>query len=285
MLTKASAERILKETLALGRGDGMEVILDGDRTWFLQFSGNQMRQNLFQKDYILTIRIVVGKREGVVTTNRFSGEDLKRAVEAAYQTALQQKEDPEMPDLPELTPIPEQNPYDNPTIESSPHERAEMVKGITSRCLKSSLLACGALSSGDKIAAVMNSKGAFCYHNATHADMTLTVLTPGGGSGWSEAHSWKLSDLSADQLAETAIEKARRSENPVAPDLGQYTVVLEERAVANLLSFLSSLGCGALSVQEEKSFMTGKLGEKLTGEKITILDDWRMPETLGMPFD
>src|SRR2546428_831447 len=56
---------------------------------------------------------------------------------------------------------------------------------------------------------------------------------------------------------------------PVEP--GVYEVVLEEYAVAEMLEFMSFMGFGALAVQEERSFM--RLGERITGEHVTIWDD------------
>jgi predicted Zn-dependent protease len=55
--------------------------------------------------------------------------------------------------------------------------------------------------------------------------------------------------------------------------------------VAELLAFLPYLGFSALAYQEGRSFMTGHLGERITGERITIVDDAWHPRTLGVPFD
>jgi predicted Zn-dependent protease len=49
--------------------------------------------------------------------------------------------------------------------------------------------------------------------------------------------------------------------------------------------FLNSLGFGALSYQEGRSFMAGKIGAKLMGDNITIIDDFSTREVLGLPFD
>ncbi|MCK5584833.1 TldD/PmbA family protein, partial [Candidatus Bipolaricaulota bacterium] len=64
-----------------------------------------------------------------------------------------------------------------------------------------------------------------------------------------------------------------------------YTVILEEDAVATMMFFLGILGMGALSMQESRSFMSGRIGEKVTGDNITIWDDGFDPRGVVLPFD
>ena len=52
-----------------------------------------------------------------------------------------------------------------------------------------------------------------------------------------------------------------------------------------MLFFLGYMGMGALSVQEGRSFMCGKIGERVTGDKVTIWDDGLDPRGLPLPFD
>ena len=62
-------------------------------------------------------------------------------------------------------------------------------------------------------------------------------------------------------------------------------MILEEDAVASMLSTLGRLGCGALAIQEKRSFMNGRLGTQITGDNITIWDDGHDPRGLVLPFD
>ena len=58
-----------------------------------------------------------------------------------------------------------------------------------------------------------------------------------------------------------------------------------DRINAELVSFLPWLGMSALAYQEGRSFMNGRMGERITGEQITIADDAFDSRTLGTPFD
>ena len=62
--------------------------------------------------------------------------------------------------------------------------------------------------------------------------------------------------------------KALKSKDPTEIEPGEYTVVLEEYAMGELLDYLAFMGFSALAVQEERSFL--KTGEKITGDNITF---------------
>ena len=68
-------------------------------------------------------------------------------------------------------------------------------------------------------------------------------------------------------MGREAVDKALRSRDPGAIEPGDYDVVLEEYAVAEMLDYLAFIGFGALALQEGRSFM--RLGEQITGANIT----------------
>jgi predicted Zn-dependent protease len=69
----------------------------------------------------------------------------------------------------------------------------------------------------------------------------------------------------------------------VAVDPGDWTVVLEEYAVVDLLSMLAYMGFSALAVQEERSF--AEPGKVIGSDLVTIVDDATDPGALPMAFD
>jgi PmbA protein len=66
-------------------------------------------------------------------------------------------------------------------------------------------------------------------------------------------------------------------------DPGDWTVVLEEPAVVDILSLLAYMGFSALAVQEERSF--AEPGKVIGSELVTIVDDAAEPGALPMAFD
>src|SRR5207245_11482284 len=79
------------------------------------------------------------------------------------------------------------------------------------------------------------------------------------------------------------IDKAQRNQNAQPVEPGVYEVVLEEYAVAEMLEFMSFMGFSALAAQEERSFM--RLGEKITGDQVSIWDDGLDRTGLPASFD
>ena len=146
------------------------------------------------------------------------------------------------------------------------------------------LNAAGALTTASTALAVADSHGLFAYHPATYANFTCTVRAP-DSSGWVDRHRRDWRELDAAALGEVAIRKAELSRDPgeVAP--GRYTVVLEPSAVAELVAFLAWLGLGAQSEQEGRSFLSGRMGQSITGAGVTLVDDAFDPRSFGRPFD
>jgi predicted Zn-dependent protease len=60
---------------------------------------------------------------------------------------------------------------------------------------------------------------------------------------------------------------------------------LEPAAVADLLQEMAWISFGALLVQEGRSFLAGRLGERVMGENVTLRDDPYHPLHRSAPFD
>jgi predicted Zn-dependent protease len=61
--------------------------------------------------------------------------------------------------------------------------------------------------------------------------------------------------------------------------------VLEPYAFADLLDYFSHDSLGALGLLEERSYLSGRLGQQIADEKITIADDPLDPQGLPKAFD
>jgi predicted Zn-dependent protease len=92
-------------------------------------------------------------------------------------------------------------------------------------------------------------------------------------------------EINTEAISSEAVEKALRSRHPRELPPGRYPVILEEYAVADMMSTLAYLGFGALSVQEGRSFMTDRFGEQIMNPTISIWDDGLDSTGLPMPFD
>ncbi|MGB9594209.1 MAG: TldD/PmbA family protein, partial [Anaerolineae bacterium] len=104
-------------------------------------------------------------------------------------------------------------------------------------------------------------------------------------SGYSEGAAVDVRHLDVEALAAEAVGKALRSRNPRPLPAGEYPVVLEAYATADIVSIMGYLAFSALAVQEGRSFMAGKFGQPILSPSVSIWDDGLDPAGLPLPFD
>jgi predicted Zn-dependent protease len=159
-----------------------------------------------------------------------------------------------------------------------------MAATICAAARAAGLNASGSVNATTSEVAVSNSLGIWSYTPLT-AGRVVALAHGEGGSGHAEAHDLEIAAIDAEALAGAAVHKALAGRGAEAIEPGQYTVVLEPAAVADLVQFISLLGFGARAVREGTSFLTGKLGQAVLGPSITLRDDGHDPAGLPRPFD
>src|SRR5207248_5647530 len=103
-------------------------------------------------------------------------------------------------------------------------------------------------------------------------------------SGWAKASACDTESLDPLALAASAARKTTASKRPEELPPGRYTVILEPAAVLDLVGQMFG-DFSATAVEDGRSFLTGRTGEKLFGENIGITDDVYHPGQSGAPFD
>ncbi|MEB3845192.1 MAG: TldD/PmbA family protein [Desulfurococcales archaeon] len=106
------------------------------------------------------------------------------------------------------------------------------------------------------------------------------------GDSWSRVSGWEyVSSLDVDSLsAETArlsVEASRAS----VPRSGRYTVVLEPEVVGLLMHEALGHASEGDLVVAGASILRGRLGERLAGEHVTVVDDGLHPDGYYVPYD
>jgi PmbA protein len=284
MLGEGQLKNLADRVLAMSRADQTEVLVFSTNSALTRFANSYIHQNVEQTDVDIRIRAVLGKRIGVASTNETSDEALRGVVEQALVLARHQKDNPDFGSLPGPASLRDIDAYIERTARCGPEERAGVVAHICGAASQSGLTAAGAFRTSVGELAVANSLGVFAYHCDTGADIT-TVLMGETSSGHAERLSLDVGDIDAKAIADEAVDKALRSANPVELEPGEYEVILEEYAVADLLDFLAYLSFGAQAYQEKRSFMSGRLGEQVMGENINLWDDGLASDTIPNPFD
>ncbi len=278
--------RLLEETLSsCGDGDAEGLISAGTES-VTRFAMNRIHQNVADGDAVVSFRVARGKRVGGARTNGLDEARLKECLRRASGIASVQTEDPRFPGLafsPEAT---DRGPadFDEATASLSPEDRAKAVLPAIERAREAGFEASGALTVSAGELAVANSLGTFQYHASTEAQLHVVVRKGVVEGAWTEtAGAW--ADIDPEWTAARAVEKCRSALDPVAVEPDEWTVVLEPDAVAGLVRMLAYMGLGALSFLEGRSFMGGRLGERVCSDAITLADDPFAPGGSVRPFD
>lgn len=285
MITESQAIEILRRALSLSEADQTEMVLIAEERNLTRFAESVIHQNMARVDHTMMCRAVLGKSAGVSVTNDLSEVATKRLVEDARKVAEQMPEDPDFPGLVKSPRARRYPGYVKKTAELQARDRAEVVERLVKIAEKENLASSGAFDLTTTVTAVCNSLGTEQYFDETTAHLTLTVSDKDGRSGWSQGFSRDVEQIEVEDIAKTAVRKVMDSEAPETLPAGRYTVVLEEAAVASLLLFLAFLGFGGKNLVQGRSFMSRKIGEIITGENITIVEDPFNPAIRHIPFD
>ena len=291
LMTRAQAQEIIAKVRKASKADEVAVTLGSRHTTNVRFAANQLSTSggVWNTDLVVTSSF--GKRHGTASTNDLSDASIARVVGQSESLAKLSPEDPDwMPALGPQSYVPV-DAYVGATATLTPADRARAAMTALEPARKAGdLKAAGFLLVNATARAIGNSRGLFGYHRSTTANYTLTVRTADGtGSGWAgaEHNDWRSIDFA--KVSATAIEKARRSRNPVAIEPGRYTTILEPQAVADLVVFVTG-ALAARPADEGRSVFAkagggNRIGERIVDPRVTLMSDPQDPQLLAVPFD
>jgi predicted Zn-dependent protease len=259
-------------------------VVSADDARLTRFANSEIHQNVGESNAQVNLRVVIGKRVGVASTNRVDQDALRRLAETAGAIARNSEELEDWGGLPDPTPIVEiRAGYAEATSGATPELRADGVRAVIAAADAAGVVAYGSFSTAAETLAVASSKGISAVQQRTSSQLLTVAMAPDGGSGYAEEAAVDATTIDAVAIGRESARKARSSANPVSVDPGDWPVVLEEYAVVDILSMLGYVGFSALAVQEERSF--AEPGRRVGSDLVTIVDDASDPLTLPMAFD
>jgi predicted Zn-dependent protease len=283
MIQRESRLSLLKKVVQESSADQTEAILLTEDSSLTRFASSAIHQHVAERNQTIILRVILGKKIAVVTTNIDQPSALKKSLQKAISLAKVQQPNDEFISLPGPKPIPEVGAFSKNITHLNPNQKVKMIKSLLRRAKERGCKASGAFSNGEVELAVVNSLGVEAYQRFSDLFFHL-IVENGKNSGYASFVARDPDQLDIDSLAQEAIRKTSEDE-PIQIEPGEYEVVLEPYAVNELLSFLGYLGFHALAVQEGRSFFSNRFGEKMVDEKVTIYDDGLDPDGLQVPFD
>ncbi|MDP3947518.1 MAG: metallopeptidase TldD-related protein [bacterium] len=259
----------------------------------------------------LTVSLIGADQKAVsVSLVEANDREIEKAIEAAAEMLPLVPSNPYLPDLVGPEGVGNNafaDAYDRETAAGAIEIKADFFSRAHRVAALAGFTASARFFTGEGEIAVANTKGLFRYHPFTLASCRLVVAGPhtkpfGVGAGARQdgrsisAHSShshaSVRKIDGARLIDEGVANARLQArlpfaNPFAggaKDL-RYDAILSPVAMAEWLDWFSMCGLHGLAIVEGSSFMTGKVGERVTGERFTLADDWTRPGGIPWPFD
>jgi len=283
MPTSGNLLKSLKKLVEHSPADQTEALLMTEDSSLTRFTAASVHQHVAERNQTLILRVVLGKRVAVVTTNLLQPSSLRTTLEKAVSLARALPPNPDFVSLPLPRPILKARTFHENIRRLTPGKKVKTIREAMGLAKGKGASVSGAFSHGIVEVAVLNSLGVETHQK--YSDLFLHLIAQNDrGSGYASFVSRDPDRLQIESLTQAALSKISGG-NAVEVPPGEYEVILEPDAVHEILGFMASLGFHALAVQEGRSFLGGHFGEKLLDGKVTIYDDGPDPQGLQVPFD
>jgi PmbA protein len=297
MQSPEHAQRIAEDLVARGIAAGAtaaDAMYAGDRSSSVEVRLGELEDVSRSESEQVGLRLFAGQRSATVASSDFSAEALATLVERCLAMAREAPEDSYAglapAELLEQGPLPSLDNYDDaepdpPMLRDralAAEQAALGVAGVTNSN------GAGASASAAVVALATSGGFAGAYRSTGHGCSASVVAGEGGGmqrdSEWHSARH--LGDLEAPvEIGRRAGERAVARLNPSRPAPGKYPVLFDPRVAPTLLGHFAGAISGS-AVARKTSFLKDKLGQRVFGEGVTIIDDPLRPRGLrSRPFD
>ena len=286
------AERLVRAALARGADAADAVALRG-MSLAIEVRDGAVEESERAESDDLGLRVLVGKRQAVVSTNDMASDGSAALAERAVAMARAAPEDKfagladaallahDFPNLDLIDP-------ELPTItELEAMARAAEVAGLAVKGVAKSGGASASAGIGGMV--LVTSHGFRGAYLGSRHGLSMTAIA-GSGTGMERDYDYSsvlhAADLeSPEKIGRTAGERALERLNPRKVSTRKVPVVFDRRVSGSLVSHLASAANGA-SVARKTSFLRDKMGEKLFADGIRIIDDpLRKRGLRSHPFD
>jgi predicted Zn-dependent protease len=272
--------KLVKQT----RADEVSATAQARTRRVFRFAYEAVHQDLHQESLTVMVKVTLGRRIGVATTETLEPAALRRCAEAARTIAEHAREQALIAPAPWKHRLRVREDYLKATAQYTAADMAGHILRLMQYCQGLGVALAGSAMTGEDELAVVNSQQVTCYCASTVAGTKLVTMH-GAASGYASAVSRDATYLDWDGALRRALEQALQPGEPAALPVGTYEVILEPEAVADLLLWLSYTAFGAKNLQEGSSCLAGRLGQRIFSPDITLADDGQDPGVLRMPFD
>jgi predicted Zn-dependent protease len=284
MFSRTDYYNIINYILKRTRDYDAEVLISGSVEGLTRFANSEIHQNVYENINTINIKLLKDNKKSELVTTDYS----EKGLDAAIKEAIQNLEYAPSGDYPRMV--------KHPILTEMCSQNSELVKACTPEnralqlkesfaLLPSNYQAYGIYSLTSMRLAYGNNNGVKRFLKNYYAKVNVLVSDGNDGTSYYSTLTQNSKGFSLVDIFKHVINRASINNDRKIIEPGEYTVILEPAAVASILMYLSFAGFNAKSVQDNYSFLSGKVGEKVFDERITIVDDWHNKNTMPLPFD
>jgi len=281
-MNEKEAREICEKAIAFSEAEHVQVNLYGSREASTRYANNEITQNVARAQTTLRVLCAYGNKVGRCSTNRLDTDSIREAVKRAEEMARVAEPDTEFLPPPEPAVYRPIQAYADSTAHATPEDRARVVRRVIAEAKSRALKTAGSFATNSSVVAVANNRGLFGFHTATQASLICTMMAE-DSSGWAEQTHEDVNAISPEAVAKRAADKAEAARHPQEVPPGDYTVVLEPAAVAELLAYMA-WSMDAKAADEGRSAFTGKEGTAVGNSLVTLQSLPAHPECPAEPF-
>ncbi|MET0669231.1 MAG: TldD/PmbA family protein [Xanthobacteraceae bacterium] len=286
------AERLVKAARTAGADAADAVAMRGVSS-SIEVRDGAVEESERSESNDMGLRVLVGKRQAVVSTNDISGDGIAALAERAVAMARVAPDDPfagladatllarKFPDLDLLDPtLPDVAGLE--TMARRAEQAGLAVKGVTKSGGASASAGIGGM-------VLMTSHGFSGAYLGSRHGVSMTAIA-GEGTGMERDYDYSSalhsSDLDApEKIGRNAGQRAVERLNPRKPPTCKVPVVFDRRISSSLVGHLSGAINGS-AIARKTSFLRDKLGERLFAPGVNVIDDpLRRRGLRSQPFD
>jgi PmbA protein len=234
-----------------------------------------------------SVRTVIGKSVGFAYASSLNEEDIQGAIHEATNLAKFMTPDPGFHSLPTAESYLEAAKTIDQRIYSVDAEEAiDMAAQVCNAARIDprvySINVSVELSSLD--VAIVNSLGISADEKHTFAGASANIVSKNGGemaTGFEFQEAREIKQIDFSWIGKEAAEQSIRSLGAKKISSGRLPIVFSPRVTAGIVSTGIAAASNAENIQRKRSYLTGKLGEAIGNDEITVIDDGTLKDGLA----
>ncbi|MEZ5288269.1 MAG: TldD/PmbA family protein [Vicinamibacterales bacterium] len=253
-----------------------------------RFADNRVTTSGRSEDLGVTATVWVDRKRGSASGSDVSGGALQDLAAEAVRIARISPVHREYVPTPGALTYAESRGFASATAEVDLDARARALGGVLDACRTAGVTGAGFHSATASAAGTATANGNRRFFQSSEAGFSVTARSSDGtGSGYAAGDHFDLTRLDPARIASQAVQKAIDSRQPRPIEPGEYPVILEPQAVADLAGSLAQ-AFDARTADEGRSAFSApggktRVGERLFHERLAIYSDPMHPVMPAVP--